>query len=160
MSRLEDTASFTSVAIAIGSYSLCSSTLLLANKMAINYLPIPSVISFIQIAFSTVLIIILKSLGLIKCDGLDVTKVKAYAMYIVAFVFAIYANMQALAHANVETVIVFRACSPIAVCLVEYFFMDRLAPSTRSKISLSLVASGAIAYCMTDSEFALNGFKA
>ena len=160
MSKLEDTASTLSIGIAIGSYSLCSSTLLLANKMAISYLPIPSVISFIQIAFSTIIIILLKSCGLIHCDGLEWPKVKAYSMYIVAFVFAIYANMQALAHANVETVIVFRACSPMAVCLVEYLFMDRLAPGIRSKISLSLVACGAIAYCLTDSEFALNGFQA
>lgn len=58
-------------------------------------------------------------------DGFEWNKMKAYSMYIVAFVAAIYANMQALANSNVETVIVFRACSPISVTIVEYFLMDR-----------------------------------
>jgi len=78
----------------------------------------------------------------------------------VAFVSAIYANMKALASSNVETVIVFRACSPIAVTVIEYFFMDRAWPSLRSSISLFIVAGGAILYCMSDSEFALKGIEA
>ena len=81
-------------------------------------------------------------------------------MYIVAFVAAIYANMQALAHSNVETVIVFRACSPIAVSVVEYLFMDRAWPSLRSSISLIAVACGAVLYCISDSQLALNGIGA
>jgi GDP-mannose transporter len=81
-------------------------------------------------------------------------------LYIVAFVAAIYANMQALAHSNVETVIVFRACSPIAVSIVEYMFMDRAWPSLRSSISLIAVACGAVLYCISDSQLALNGIGA
>lgn len=95
-----------------------------------------------------------------KCDDLEWGKVKAYSIYIVAFVFAIYSNMQALRHSNVETVIVFRACSPIAVSIVEYYFMDRALPSIRSTISLGMVAVGAVIYCVTDSQFALNGWSA
>jgi GDP-mannose transporter len=78
----------------------------------------------------------------------------------VAFVAAIYANMQALAHSNVETVIVFRACSPVAVCIVEYLFMDRALPNLRSSISLTVVVLGAVMYCYSDSEFVLGGLKA
>ena len=94
-----------------------------------------------------------------QVDKLEWSKVKAYAWYIVAFVAAIYANMQALSHSNVETVIVFRACSPIAVTVVEYIFMDRAWPSLRSSLSLSVVALGAIFYCMSDSQFQMNGIK-
>jgi drug/metabolite transporter (DMT)-like permease len=86
--------------------------------------------------------------------------VKAYSMYVVAFVAAIYANMQALSHSNVETVIVFRACSPLAVTVVEYFFMDRSWPSIRSSISLLTVALGALLYCLSDSQLAMNGIGA
>jgi GDP-mannose transporter len=68
--------------------------------------------------------------------------------------------MQALSSSNVETVIVFRACSPIAVGIVEYLFMDRALPSMRSTASLLLVAVGAVAYCTLDSEFVLNGLQA
>lgn len=144
---------------AIVSYSLCSSTLLLANKMTLTYLPLPSVVSVIQIVFSAIIVLALKAGG-VKVDDLEWGKLKAYSVYIVAFVAAIYANMKALAHSNVETVIVFRACSPIAVSLVEYFFMDRAWPSLRSTLSLLAVAVGAGLYCISDSQFALNGWSA
>lgn len=159
MQRLEDTSTPLAVGMAVVGYSLCSSTLLLANKMAIEYLPYPSVVSFIQIVSSAVAVLVMKSLG-VTVDGLEWSKMKAYGMYIVAFVSAIYANMQALQASNVETVIVFRACSPIAVCIVEYLFMGRTLPSMRSSLSLLTVALGAIIYCTSDSEFLLNGWSA
>lgn len=124
-----------------------------------EYLPIPSVVSCIQIVFTTVTILAYKLAGG-QVDPIEWPKVKAYAWYIVAFVTAIYANMQALQYSNVETVIVFRACSPIAVTVVEYFLMDRAWPSVRSQLSLLVVAVGAILYCMSDSQFALNGLSA
>lgn len=99
---------------------------ILYYQLAIEYLPVPSVVSFIQIITSAVAILIYKFLcGGNAVDGFEWSKMKAYSMYIVAFVAAIYANMQALANSNVETVIVFRACSPISVTIVEYFLMDR-----------------------------------
>jgi GDP-mannose transporter len=126
--------------------------------MAMEYLPLPSVVSFIQIMSSTIFILLYKMCGG-QVDKLEWSKVKAYALYIVAFVAAIYANMQALSHSNVETVIVFRACSPIAVTVVEYLFMDRAWPSLRSSLSLCVVAIGAVFYCMSDSQFLLDGIK-
>jgi len=135
---------------------------LLANKLAIEYLPVPSVVSFIQILASAVTVMLLKVTKATTppVDDFDMEKVKVYGMYIVAFVSAIYANMQALQYSNVETVIVFRACSPVAVSIVEYFFMDRAWPNLRSSISLGLVAFGALMYCMSDSQFAMQGLGA
>lgn len=159
MQKLEDSSTPLSVGLAVVGYSLCSSTLLLANKMAIEYLPFPSVVSFIQIIFSAIVVLLIKACG-IKVDGLEWDKLKSYAMYIVAFVSAIYANMQALQQSNVETVIVFRACSPIAVCFIEYLFLGREAPSGRSALSLTMVAIGAVFYCSADSQFLLEGLSA
>jgi GDP-mannose transporter len=123
------------------------------------YLPLPAVVSFIQILSSVVALLAMKQCG-IKIDNLEWSKLKPYMLYIIAFVSAIYSNMQALAHSNVETVIVFRACTPIAVSFIEYMWMGRHLPSTRSAISLSVVAIGAVFYCMSDSEFAMKGVEA
>lgn len=112
--------------MAVVGYSLCSSTLLLANKMAMVHLPSPAAISFIQIVFSTVTVILLKYSKLptmSEIDWFETDKVKGYALYVVIFVTAIYTNMKALSVSNVETVIVFRACSPIAVSVIEYIWM-------------------------------------
>lgn len=159
MQRLEDTSTPVVIGLSIVAYSLCSSTLLLTNKLVIEYFPIPSIISFIQIIFAACIVVFLKLTG-VPVDGLEWDKVKAYSVYIIAFVGAIYANMRALAHSNVETVIVFRACSPIAVTLIEYFLMDRSWPSVRSTFSLGLVALGAFIYCISDSQFTLSGWSA
>jgi GDP-mannose transporter len=160
MQHLEDTSTPMAVAIAIGAYSLCSASLLLLNKMALEFLRVPAAVSLLQIVFAAVVVFLMKVTGLQKVDSLELEKMKSYGVYIFAFVAAIYCNMKALQASNVETVIVFRSCTPIAVCLIEYLFMDRQWPEMRSQISLGCVALGAIAYCMTDSEFAMNGIGA
>lgn len=148
------------IAVAIAAYSLCSSTLLLANKLSLHYIPMPATTSLIQLAFAAVVVLLLKYVMKQDIDGFEWEKVRPYLYYVAIFVAAIYSNMQALSHSNVETVIVFRACSPIAVCAIEYFFMNRELPSTRSAASLLCVAVGAIVYCMSDSDFALKGLSA
>ena len=160
MQNLEDNATFGTVAFAIIFYSLCSSTMLLVNKMALVYLSVPSVLSVLQIAFACVGVLMIKVTGLQKVDDFEWEKVRSYGVYIFAFVAAIYCNMQALMASNVETVIVFRACTPIAVTIIDYVFMERELPSWRSLFSLVAVAGGAMMYCMTDSQFAMNGMSA
>jgi hypothetical protein len=145
---------------AVVGYSLCSSTLLLANKAALFYFNRPSVVSVIQIGFAAIIVLMMKYCCCVEIDDLEWDKIKPYCLYIVAFVAAIYANMRALAMSNVETVIVFRACTPLAVTIVDYLFMGRAFPSTRSTLSLLSVCAFALVYCLTDSEFALNGFSA
>ena len=53
--------------------------------MAMFYLPLPAVVSFIQIISSTIAILLYKFLGG-HVDNLEWPKIKAYSMYIVAFV--------------------------------------------------------------------------
>ena len=145
--------------MAVLGYSLCSSTLLLANKMALEYLPSPSTVSLIQIIFATIAVISIKYAGY-EVDWFDWEKMKSYSIYVIIFVAAIYTNMQALRNSNVETVIVFRSCSPIAVCFFEYFYLNRSYPTIRSSISMLIIALGAIFYCLSDSQLILNGISA
>lgn len=160
MHKLEENSTTLSIWIAIIAYSLCSSTLLLANKMAMEYIPSASVISFVQILFSTIAVYIIKWMKWSDVDDFEWKKVRPYLFYIVCFVAAIYANMKALQGSNVETVIVFRACTPLAVCFIEFFFMDREFPSIRSSLSLLGVVGGAAVYCFSDSQLYLNGLSA
>lgn len=145
--------------MALLGYSLCSSTLLLANKVAMTYLPSAAIVSFIQMAFGAAAVLVIRLMGY-EVDWFDWEKSKAYAWYVVIFVGAIYTNMMALSYSNVETVIVFRACSPIAVSVCDVLFMNREFPSTRSLMSLIAVALGAVMYCVSDSQLALGGWTA
>ena len=127
--------------------------------MAMEHLPLPSVVSFIQIFSSAIIVIVLKLFG-VQVDIFSWEALTGYGLYAVAFVFAIYTNMQALSSSNVETIIVVRACSPIAVTVVECLFMDREVPSPRSILSLLVIAIGATLYCLTDSQFTMRGVNA
>ncbi|CAM9139337.1 unnamed protein product [Ectocarpus fasciculatus] len=144
---------------AMMAYSLCSSTLLLANKTSILHLPRPAIVNSIQIIFSIGFMLCLKLFG-IEIDQLEWSKAKNYFVYVAAFTISRYSNMKALQHSNVETVIVFRACAPLAVSVVEYLFMGRSFPSVRTCASLTVVCIGAAVYCYADSEFSVHGVKA
>jgi hypothetical protein len=99
MQSLEKTATTTAVVIAVISYSLCSSTLLLANKMTIEYLP-SSVVSFIQVVITTITCLLIKCFGY-PVDGFDWSKLRAYTLYIFIFVSVLFTNMKALSVSNV-----------------------------------------------------------
>ena len=58
--------------------------------------------------------------------------------------------MKALQLSNVETVIVFRACTPLCVSFLDYYFLNRNFPSRRSILSLSLICIGAYGYCKVE----------
>jgi len=67
---------------------------------------------------------------------------QAYLIYTVAFVLGVYCNMRALENSNVETVIIFRSCTPIAVAVCDFLFMGRELPSKKSSFSLFVIAAG------------------
>ena len=141
-------------------FSLSSSSLLLVNKLCIHYVPTPSLVSTAQFVFCTVFIMGLKASGYQEVDGWEWAKVKPYLLYIGMFVATIYCNMKALQHANVETLIVFRACCPVVVCLLDWGFLGRQLPAPRSALALLTLVAGAVGYVMCDREFALSGWSA
>ena len=85
---------------------------------------------------------------------------KPYLYYVVMFVATIYCNMKSLEHSNVETIIVFRACCPLCVCLLDWGFLGRELPSRGSLGSLLVLLAGAAGYVASDREFKMQGFAA
>jgi solute carrier family 35 len=148
------------IPLAIISYSLCSSTLLLANKLTMIYLPRPSLISLIQIVFSLLVMFILFVFFKVPYDQLETSKVQKYLIYVLTFTISRYANMKALQQSNVDTIIIFRSCIPLTISILEYYFLNRLFLSPKSFLSLVVIFISAIIYCYHDSNFLLNGYQA
>ena len=67
---------------------------------------------------------------------------------------------QALQNFNIETIIVFRACCPLVVSMLDYVFLGRSLPSAPSLLCLVLLVAGAAGYVASDAQFALNGWAA
>lgn len=142
-------------------YSLCSSTLLLLNKLVIAHIPLHSYVSCAQFAFATLAVFFLATFGLIDpIDFVDFDKFKAYFLYVCCFIVSLYSNFRALENGKIETVIVFRACTPIAVSLLDYAFLGRELPSKRSWFSLLVIIVGATGYVASDKAFSSSGWSA
>lgn len=133
--------------------------MLVINKMAMKSYPIPAVVNLYQLATCSIFVFAIGFMG-VKTDKLQMDKIRPYALYVCAFAAGIYSNMRALAVSNVETIIVFRACTPMCVAVIEYLFMNREFPSSKSTGSLLVVMLGAGLYVSVDAEFKMGGMSA
>lgn len=137
----------------------CSSLMLIGNKLAVHFMPAPSFILWSQLATSAGVVWFLGVLGFIIVDALSEDKVKAFGPVALVFVGTIFANMKTLQYANVETFIVFRASTPLAISACDYFFLGRELPSQRSMMSLCALVAGAAGYMWSDASFEVTGYS-
>ena len=137
-------------------FSLAASSLLLVNKMVMHAIPLPSFVSTLQFVVTAIASYTVMWTGHAPIEKWEWPKVKAYLYYVGLFVGAIYCNMKALQYSNVETVIVFRACCPIVVSLIDWAFLGRMLPSARSWLALAVLLGGCLGYVLTDRAFRCN----
>lgn len=136
----------------------CSSLMLIMNKLAVHFLPSPSFVLMGQLTLSAFAVWVCGKLGYITVDELEIKKVSQFFFVAFAFLAAIFTNIKTLQYANVETFIVFRASTPIAISVADYFLLGREMPSAKSWGCLLLLLAGSIVYVMTDSGFHVTGY--
>jgi len=138
---------------------ICSSFMLIANKLAVHNLPAPQFVLFSQLFASALFCFIFGSLHMIKVDKLTWPKIQMYIPAVVAFLGTIYCNLKTLQYCNVETFIVFRASTPIVVSIGDYLFLGRELPSYRSLLCLLGLVAGVGLYTYTDAGFEIKGYR-
>lgn len=156
----ESSASTGTLIFAVVFYSTCSSMMIIANKLSVKSLPYPSMVATIQLTFCMLVCLVIKFFGIRPVDQFVWAKVKPYMVYVLLFILGLYSNIRALESANVETIIVFRAMSPLFVSVLEFIFLGRQLPNLRSTISLLMIVTGSVAYVGTDNAFRGQGFLA
>jgi len=119
--------------------------------------PIPGLISCVQVAATTAFVMVAKSARWFDADDFEVRRVQAFTPYVISFVLSVYTNMKALQTSNVETVIVFRAMTPLLVSVLDWAFLGLELPDRRSVASLVGIIVGAVGYVHADGEFAVHG---
>jgi len=140
-------------------YTICSSVMLVANKAAVHYVPLPGLLGCAQVLFTTVCVYLAQGMQWIVAHGFTLQQVKAFTPYALAFVASFYTNMKALQHSNVETVIVFRALSPLCVCFFDWKFLGRELPDKRSSLALLGILFGSLGYVCSDGQIQLTGIQ-
>lgn len=148
------------VIASIVSYSFCSGSLVLLNKLTLHFLPFPSLVVCVQLLACVVIIYGAMFMKLIDVDPIKWEYVKPYMLYIFFFSTGIYCNMRSLSISNVETVIVFRALSPMVVAFLDALFLGREWPSMRSWGGLLTLVVGAVGYASFDEKFLTQGMSA
>jgi GDP-mannose transporter len=148
------------VVFAVLSYSFCSGSLVLVNKLVLHHLPYPSLVITFQLWAALIFIQVADAFRIIDVDPITWKNVKPYLAYTVAFSLGVFCNMKSLSMSNVETVIVFRALSPLLVSVADALFLGREWPSARSWAALSVIALGAYGYALTDEQFKTQGIMA
>jgi len=148
------------VIAAVISYSLCSGSLVLVNKLILHFLPFPSLVIVVQLLSTIFLIYGANLCGVMEIDEMKWEFMKPYLIYTVAFSTGVYTNMMCLSTSNVETVIVARALSPLVVSFLDAIFLGRELPSKRSVGALAMIVVGAMGYARTDEKFINQGASA
>lgn len=147
------------VAWGIAAYAICSASLLVINKVAVSAIPSASFVLTCQFVASVAAVLGLSAMGsLEKVEPLTLSKIKPFMGISLLFCACLWTNVKALENANVETVVVFRAMSPISVALCDFWFLGQSLPSARSWLSLLVIAMGAALYVMNDDGFQVEAY--
>lgn len=156
MSDMES-APFRTKLVAVLAYSLCSSSLLVINKLAVRHLPLHNVVGAVQLAFTALFVVAARRLGYASVERFSLDRAKPFLLYTAAFAGGIYTNMKSVDYVSVGAVIAAKSCLPICVCLVEHLFLGRQLPNTRSCFALAGVLASAIIYALHDRTLQVHG---
>mmetsp|Transcript_12794 Transcript_12794/g.30875 ORF Transcript_12794/g.30875 Transcript_12794/m.30875 type:complete len:316 (-) Transcript_12794:203-1150(-) len=140
-------------------YSVCSSSMLVINKLSVQSLPLPTVVSGAQLLISAAVVVLLQVCGQNVLGPMDKSKVLPFMLYTAMFAGGLYANMKALMLTNVGAVIAARSCLPVIVCIIEWGFLGRSLPGPRSVLSLTGVVGFAAMYIKFDTGVAVKGVE-
>lgn len=138
-------------------YSLCSSTMLVINKLAVSTNGLPTVVSGAQLAVSALVVVVMEFFGASVLGPFERRRIVPFVLYTTMFAAGLFSNMKALMLTNVGAVISARCCLPLIVCLIEWAFMNRAFPNGRSIMSLMGVVAAASVYIMNDTGVSIDG---
>lgn len=159
VSKAQEDESSPTIVFAVLLYAACSSTLLVINKVSMHLVPDAAFVLLCQfIASGLACRILLLAKPDVDIELLTMEKVKPFVGAVFVFFLCLLANTKALGSVNVETVIVVRSCSPIAVALLDHVTLGKELPSAKGSLALLGIVGGALVYVVTDEGFRVEGY--
>jgi len=121
-------------------YAVCSSTLLVANKWALELFPKANLLMFFQFFSSYAVVLVLSTFKIVECDPLEWGKIKSFLPVVFIFYAVLWSNLKALDALGVDLTILFRSLTPFAISIGDYLYLGRAMPSLQSWYSLVTMA--------------------
>lgn len=138
-------------------YSVSASTMLIANKLAVNVTGLPAGVTGLQLLVSASIVLGMEAAGHKVLGPIEKRKFISFFLFTCVFALGLFANMKALQHTNIGAVIGAGSALPLLVNVIEIVFMGKSLPSMRSSLSLLGVVSAAFLYIHLDSGIRIDG---
>jgi solute carrier family 35 len=149
----------TSVGWAIAYYSLCSSCLLIVNKVALHILPATVFLLSLQLWFAVVFVYLLQACGVVQIEPFRLETALKFVPVVLSFLGTLFSNAKVLQYSNVETFITFRSTTPLVLCVCDYLFLGRHLPSARSLACLFGLLVSSAGYALFDHAFDVRAYS-
>ena len=123
-------------------FCVSSALLLVVNKLCLEHLHLPALLSVVQFASTAVVARIVlwrKGEPLPPLQWL-------WLQYTIVFSLSVYMNLRLLVRIGVASIIVVRACAPLSVCWLEYACLDRQLPDLQRICIVLSIGLSAMAY--------------
>jgi GDP-mannose transporter len=147
------------VGAAIAYYGVCSSTLLIINKVSLYIIPAPVLLLSLQLWFAVGLVYLLRGLRVVDTQPLRRATAVKFSPVVVSFLCTLYANAKVLQYSNVETFITFRSSTPLILCVCDFLFLGRHLPSLRSVACLVALLVSSLGYVLVDHAFDIRAYS-
>eukprot|EP00668_Euglena_longa_P002547 GGOE01002976.1.p2 GENE.GGOE01002976.1~~GGOE01002976.1.p2 ORF type:complete len:152 (+),score=37.53 GGOE01002976.1:44-499(+) len=122
--------------LAIGSYVMCSTSLLLLNQLTLKFFPLPALVTMVQLIFCAAVVAVLKAAGKVEVDDFQRDKVPPYLLYMLVYSAGVFADLKTLSGSNVDTLLMFRSTTPLLVCGLEWGWLGNSLPTWQSGLAL------------------------
>lgn len=156
--KLEVPTNSNSVKWAIAYYSLCSSCLLIVNKVALYILPAPVFLLSLQLWVATLIVYGLHAAKVLKLEPLSWRTAVKFLPVVISFLGTLFSNAKVLQYSNVETFITFRSSTPLVLCICDYLFLGRYLPSAQSVLCLVGLLVSSAGYALFDHAFDVRAY--
>lgn len=127
-------------------YALCSASMLILNKWALNHFPVPAALTLLQCGATALVVVLVRVAGALEVARASWAEVWSFLAVPALFALALYTSSQLLHAADAGFQILVRTTTPVAVCAADYAFMGYEPPSTRSAGALLGLVLGALFY--------------
>lgn len=147
-----------SAVVAVLVYVMCSSTMLVVNKAAMNALPFSNTVSALQTGVGAVLLYACRAGGVIEqFPTPNASKIGMWCPVVLVWIIPIALNMAAMRYLTVETLMMFRSVTIVLVAIGDYAILGN-SLSRRQQMACLVISIGGVIYASNDISFNVVGY--
>ena len=131
-------------------YCAIGSQLSVVNKVVVTFIPLPNFILLAQFTATTVMLLAAHYTGSVEIEPLTWQIAGIFSPLVLTFFALLYAGMEVMKYAPLETFITVKSMTPVLFSACEYLFLGRALPNLKSTAALLGIVLGAATYVKVD----------